>query len=184
MSSLTDQLATLALQVMGILAAVGLLVALTVGRRPNRAELRLASASVVGVLAVALAVGQISSGASLLNQARRASVSARDGAEYCFRQPWPGNPQGSGAARLPLLRWLRSQLGPGAVYSLAYVPPPDANCLLFGLLPALPARSGERAEWTIAWGMVPPAMQARIAAHDPSVRVFAPGFALQANGQR
>ncbi len=184
MSSLTDQLATLVLQVVGILAAVGLLVALTVGRRPTRAQLRLASAAVVGVLAVALAVGQIPSGASLLNQARRASVSTRDGVEYCFRHPWPGNPQGSGAVRLPFLRWLRSQLGAGAVYSLAYVSPPDRNCLLLGLLPALPALPGEHAAWTIAWGLLPPAMQARIAAHDPSVAVFAPGFALQRNGRR
>jgi hypothetical protein len=183
-SSLTDQLATLALQVVGILAAVGLLVALTVGRRPTRAQLRLASAAVVGVLAVALVAGQIPSGASLLNQGRRASVSARDGVEYCFGQPWPGNPQGGGSARLPFLHWLRSQLGVGAVYSLAFASPPDRNCVLLGLLPALPARPGERAAWTIAWGVVPPAMLARIAAHDPSVRVFAPGFALQRNGLR
>ena len=181
---MTDQLATLVLEVLGIFAAVGLLVALIWGRRPRRGELRFASAVVVGVLAVALAAGQISSGLSLLNQARRASVSAGDGVDYCFGEGWPGNPRGAGVARLAFVRWLRARMGPHAVYAIDYAPPPDVNCLLLGLLPALPARAGERADWTIAFGAVPAEMQARIAAHDPSVRVFAPGFALQGDQKR
>jgi hypothetical protein len=75
-------------------------------------------------------------------------------------------------------------MGPHAVYALDYTPPPDTGCLAFGLLPALPARPGERAEWTIAFGSVPAEMRVRIARHDPAVQVFAPGFALQFNGTR
>jgi hypothetical protein len=181
--SLTDQLATLALEVVGILGAVALVIALTVGRRPKRAELRFASAMVAGVLAVVVATSELPVGASVLNQARRSAVSARVATEYCFGQVWPANPGGAGAARLPFLRWLKARIGPQAVYAIAYAPPPDADCLFLGLLPALPAAPGEHADWTIAFGVVPAEMKARIAAHEASVRVFAPGFALESDGK-
>jgi hypothetical protein len=182
--SLSHQLATLVLEVAGIFGAVALFVALTLGRRPDRAELRFASAVVVGVLVVAVAVGEIPSGAALLVQANRESVPARGGVERCFGQGWPENPGGAGAARLPFVRWAGAQMGTRAVYALSYTAPPDPDCLYLGLLPALPAVRGEHADWTIAFGSIPAAMQARIVAHDPSVRVFAPGFALQFNGRR
>jgi hypothetical protein len=179
MQSLIDQLATLVLQVAGILGAVVLLTRLTLRRKPGRAELRIASGVVIAVLAVVVTAGEIPSGASVLNQARRASVSARAGVDFCFRQGWPGNPGGAGAERLPFVHWLLARMGPHAVYTIDYTSPPDPNCLFLGLLPALPARPGEHADWTIAFGAVPPEMQLRIAAHDPSVRVFAPSYALE-----
>jgi hypothetical protein len=182
--SLGHQLATLVLEVVGVCGAVGVLVALTVGRRPRGPELRLASGAVVGVIAVALAVGGLPSGVSVLSDAERSSVSARDGVDYCFGQDWPQNPGGAGLARLPFVQWARALMGPRAIYSVDYTPPPDPDCLYLGLLPALPARPGERAQWTIAYGSVPPQMQALIAAHDPSVRVFASGFAVEFNGKR
>jgi hypothetical protein len=181
--SLGHQVATLVLEVCGVLAAVVVLIALTVGRRPNRAELRLASGAVVGVLAVALTLGEIPSGAALLQKAHSESVSATAGVEHCFGEVWPQNPGGVGVAHLPFLRWLKARIGPHAVYALDYAAPPDPYCILLNMLPALYAAPGEHAEWTIAWGTIPAEMQARIAAHDPSVRVFAPGFALQSNGK-
>jgi hypothetical protein len=155
---------------------------LTVGRKPTSAQLRLASGAVIAVLALVVVAGEIPSGASVLNQARRAAVSERAGVDYCFRQGWPGNPGGAGAARLPFVHWLLARMGPHAVYAIDYTSPPDPNCLFLGLLPALPARTGEHADWTIAFGAIPPEMQRRIAAHDPSVRVFAPGYALERDG--
>jgi hypothetical protein len=170
------------LEVLGVLAAVAVLVAVNIGRRPTRPELRRAAATVIGGLAVVFAIGGIASGASALNQARRASVSASQGTDYCFGQSWPGNPNGAGAARLPFVRWLRARMGADAVYAIDDASPPDVDCLYLGLLPALPARPGQRPDWTIAYGAMPPEMQAKIAAHDPAVRVFAPGYALQDDG--
>lgn len=150
-------------------------------RKQTRASPRFASAVVVGALAVALALGAIPSGVAQLVRTHRGSVSSGQGVDYCFHQSWPNNPGGAGAARLPFMRWVKARMGPHAVYALDYAAPPDRDCLYLGLLPALPARPGERADFTIAFGSVPAEMQALIAARDPSVRVFAPGFALQFN---
>ena len=182
--SLSHELATLVLEVLGVFGAVALLVALTVGRRPKRAEVRFASAAVVGALTLALAVGEIPSGVSVLIQAHRLVLSSSASTDYCFFESWPDNPGGAGQARLGFVDWLKDVMGSHAVYAIDYAPPPDQNCLFLGLLPALPAAPGEHADWTIAFGVVPAEMQARIAAHDPSVQVFAPGFALQQVGKR
>jgi hypothetical protein len=170
--ALTRGLATLVLEVVGILGAVGVLAALTIGRRPTASELRFATVAAVGALTVALALGQLAAAGSTLDQARRGAVSAPDGIEHCFGEQ-------RAQARLPFVRWLKMRLPKDAVYALDYTPAPDVLCVALVLLPALPAAPGQRAEWTIAFGAIPPAMQARINAHDPSVQVFAPGFGLE-----
>ncbi len=146
--------------------------------------LRFAPLAVIGAVAIALAGGAIPAALTMLARAAREPVSAAAGVDYCFGEPWPDNPNGVGVARLPFVRWLRSRMGSHAVYTLDYTPPPDTGCLALGLLPALPARPGERAEWTIAFGSIPAEMRTRIARHDPAVQVFAPGFALQFNGRQ
>jgi hypothetical protein len=148
-----------------------------------RVARRLVPWAVVGAVVLALAGGGIPATLTLLSQAARAPVSATEGVDYCFGEPWPDNPKGAGTSRLPFVRWLKSRMGSHAVYALDYTPPPDTGCLTLGLLPALPARPGERAEWTIAFGRVPAEMRPLIARHDPAVEVFAPGFALQFNGR-
>ncbi|MGH2842670.1 MAG: hypothetical protein ACRDKL_03670 [Solirubrobacteraceae bacterium] len=135
-------------------------------------------------MVVAIVSGGVPSGVQTLLKAVRSPVSATAGVDYCFGEDWPDNRNGAGVKRLVFLRWLKARMGPDAVYTLDYRPPPDTGCVGLALLPALPAGPGERAEWTIAWGAVPAEMRARIAAHDPSVRVFGPGLALQWNGRR
>jgi hypothetical protein len=151
--------------------------------RSARVAQRLAPWVIIGAVVLALAGGGIPATLSLLSQAARDPVSATTGVDYCFGEPWPDNPNGAGMARLPFVRWLKSRMGAHAVYALDYTPPPDTGCLTLGLLPALPARPGERAEWTIAFGSVPAEMRTLIGRHDPAVEVFAPGFALQFNGR-
>jgi len=148
-----------------------------------RAALRLAPWVVIGAVVLALAGGGIPATLSLLSLAAREPVSATTGVDYCFGESWPDNANGGGIGRLPFVRWLKSRMGPHAVYALDYTPPPDTGCVTLGLLPALPARPGERADWTIAFGTVPAEMRALIARHDRAVEVFAPGFALQFNGR-
>ena len=150
----------------------------------TRRELRFALAAVAVAVTIAVVWGGIPSGLATLARAARKPVSAARGVDFCFGESWPDNPNGAGVTRLPFVRWLKARMGPHAVYTLDYTPPPDTGCLTLGLLPDLPARPGERAGWTIAFGSIPPEMRARIAGHDSSVRVFAPGFALQFNGSR
>jgi hypothetical protein len=149
----------------------------------TRVPLRLAPWVVIGAVVLALAGSGVRATLTLLSQAAREPVSATTGVDYCFGESWPDNANGAGRARLPFVRWLKARMGAHAVYALDYTPPPDTGCLTLGLLPSLPARPGERAEWTIAFGAVPAEMRALIARHDPAVQVFSPGFALQYDGR-
>jgi hypothetical protein len=151
------------------------------GAKIARVARRITPWVVVGAVAIALAADGISATLTMLSQAAGAPVSAGSGVDYCFGESWPDNANGAGVARISFVRWLKARMGPHAVYALDYTPPPDTGCLTLGLLPALPARPAEHAEWTIAFGSVPAEMRARIARHDPTVQVFAPGFALQFN---
>jgi hypothetical protein len=164
-----------------LLGAGVLISALMTGRRPSRPLVRTGGALVLVAVGLAVLASEVVPGLSILNQARRQAVSASYGRNFCFRQGWPGNPAGSGAARLPFVHWLNARMGPNAVYTLVYSAPPDEDCVILGLLPALPAAPGERAQWTVAFGAVPKEMQAKIAVHDASVRVFGPGLALERN---
>jgi hypothetical protein len=172
-------LAKLALEVLGILGLVWVLAAATTRRmRPRLSDLRAGAVVAVGALAVVLtailAIHQLASAHSTLNETRRSAVSARDGIEHCFYE------QGAGA-RLPFIRWVKRQIGTHGVYALDYAGQPDVLCVYLVMLPALPAAVGQRADWTIGFGAIPPDVQSRIRRHDPAVRMFAPGFALQAD---
>jgi hypothetical protein len=172
-------LARLSLEVLGLISLAGLVVAVTRGRkRPQLSDLRAGTVVAVGALAVALtailAIHQLASAHSTLNETRRSVVSARDGIEHCFYE------QGAGA-RLPFIRWVKRQIGTHAVYALDYAGRPDVLCVYLVMLPALPAAVGQRADWTIGFGAIPSDMQSRIRKRDPAVRMFAPGFALQAD---
>lgn len=177
--SLTRGVVTVGLEVLGLLGAIGLVAALTLRRRPTRVELRFTTVVAVGALTLALALDQLATAGSTLNQTRRGGATAQSGLERCFTDGEPAGP------RLPFVRWLKARMGAHAVYVLdRYTSPPDPLCLYLVLLPALPAGPGEHADWRIAFGEVGPEMQARIVQHDPSVRVFAPGLALERDGVR
>jgi hypothetical protein len=172
-------LAKLALEVLGIFGLAWVVGAVTTRRmRPRLSDLRAGMVVAVGALAVALtailAIHQLASAHSTLNATRRSPVSARDGIEHCFYE------QGAGA-RLPFIRWVKRQIGTHAVYALDYAGQPDVLCVYLVMLPALPVAVGQRADWTVAFGAIPPDMQSRIRKHDPAERTFASGFALQAD---
>ncbi len=178
--SLTHELLTILARTAGIVAAV-LLVAYAVRRGEIRGWLGAISGAVVAALVLSLTIGQMPDSVSALSQARRAEVGAEPGRDQCFSELGVSAGSNLYTQRLPFALWARRQMGVGAVYDISLVPPPDDVCLYSALLPALPAAPGQRADWTIAFGAIPPVMKARIAAHDPAVRVYAPGLALQSN---
>jgi hypothetical protein len=164
------------------LAIVGAaaLIATALYLRPTHGQLSAVSGAVIGVLALILAVGQISGGVNDLTQTQARGVSAESGRDACIEQSAPTPDLFT--VRLPFALWLRRQMRAGDVYSLAgATPPPDRLCLYSVLLPALPAVPGETPRWTIAFGSVPHWMQSRANAHDPAVHLYFPGFALQSD---
>jgi len=171
--------------VLAIIVGVLLVAYLVSRRRPSRGQLRLATAATVTAIAIGIVAGQISRDATSLAQARNNGVAAERGRDECFGERTRIKAANRFSTRLPFALWARRRMGRGAIYSFAsFAPPPDNVCLYFVLLPALPAAPGERPDWTIAYGAIPAAMRSRIAARDPSVQVFAPGFALESDGAR
>jgi hypothetical protein len=172
MTGLTYQLASLILEVLGILVAIGIVWGLLASQGARRPDVRPVAAGVLGAVAVALAVAGLADASFELNQQRGNSVDARAGIERCFDESGVGS-------LLPYIHWVRGQLPAHAVYALApYAGQPDVWCMTLVLLPALPAGPGGRADWIVTFGTIPPGLQARIARHDPSVQVFASGFAI------
>lgn len=172
MHTLTYELASLILEVLGVLGAVVVMAALLRSSGRGQLDLRWLAGAVVGVITVAFAIADVAGAGSALNQARRAGVGARAGLEHCFDEEGV-------STRLPFLNWVKARLPAHAVYAMVpYAGQPDGWCTTLVLLPSLPAGPGGNAGWIIAFGTIPPDLQARIARHDPSVQVFAPGFAL------
>jgi hypothetical protein len=169
-------LAKLALELAVTVVAIGLVAALVSRRRADRAGVRAAAAPAAAALIAVLVVTQIAHALSDLNRARRDAVSARAGVEHCFAEYGA-----AGAARLPFIDWVRNRIGAHAIYAIDFSDVPDLLCVTFALLPARPALPGEHADWTVAFGTIPPPMQSLIARHDPSVKLFTPGFALERN---
>jgi hypothetical protein len=175
---LVHQLAKLMLEICAVLVLCGGAVMLLRSRFGRRIDALPAAAGLLALLTVAGIVADVHTAGGVLNRARRDAVGPRAGLQHCFGETngeaGPRLPQ-----RLPFINWVKQRLPAHAVYTLAPSPgPPDAWCVALVLLPALPARAGERAGWTITFGTTPPDLQARIARQDPSVQVFAPGFAL------
>jgi hypothetical protein len=172
--------AKLVLELAVVLIAIVVAAAVIARRRPEISHLRAAAAPATAAVIAVVAAAQIPHAFADLNRARRSAVSARAGAEHCFHEVGPSQPI-SAVPRLPFINWVKARIGSHAVYRIAYTGPPDFQCVTMALLPALPAVPGERPNWTVAFGLIPPAMQALIARHDPSVMVYGPGFALERN---
>jgi len=169
---------TLLLEVVGVAVLVG---AVTVGCRyagVHSVPSRVAMGATIAVLACVSALAHVRHTSSVLAQDRTDSVSAQAGLEHCFDESLSGAPIDIERARF--MAWVKRRLPPGAVYVIApYAGTPDAWCLTTALLPALPAGPGAaRPGWEIVAGTVPADVAAMIARHDPTVQVFAPGYAL------
>jgi hypothetical protein len=165
----------LALETAGILIGVALIGTLLGLNRSHMPRLTVAA---VGALAAVLALSSVPSSVAYLNHERTSPVSARAGREYCAVET-------SAQAMLPFLRWAKAQMAPHDRYWLA--PSPvltdapsgiDPLCVSLLMLPRLPLSSPTGAGWTMYIGGFTPALQSRIAAHDPSVHVYSRGLAL------
>ena len=164
-------------EVFGVLGAVGVVAVLTRALGHIRRDLRLIAGAVIAAIVFAFACANLADAISALNQARRDGVGTRAGLERCFVEDHFG-------AWLPFINWVKARLPAHAVYALGpYSGRPDGWCISLVLLPALQEGPGGQPGWVITLGTVPPDLEARIARHDPSVRVFAPGFALAKEGQ-
>jgi hypothetical protein len=176
-SGLTGEVLKLLGEVVGVGLAVGGIALVTRRRNEERFDVRSVAATALGALVLALALISAPSAGSVLNQARHNAVIARAGREHCLFESLTG--ERPVLSRLPFIDWLTTQLPVNSVYTVVpYSGPPDFWCVTFVLLPALPAGPGGVPQWTITLGTVPRDLQARIARHDPSVHVFAPGYVL------
>jgi hypothetical protein len=174
-------LATVALETVGVLAAIALLGGvLGIGRR----QLPRLTVAAVAALATVLALSNVASSVSLLNAERLSAVGPGAGIDHCVYE--------TGAeAILPFLTWLRERIPVRATYWLAdsplladVAPGIDPLCYALELLPRLPLSSPAGAHYIVYTGALTPALKARIAAHDPAVEVFSPGYALVHVGGR
>lgn len=178
---MTVELGTLLLEVLGVLGAVCVVVAVLRSSGQSQIDVRLVAGGVIAAIMLTLALGGLADAGWSLNQIRRTGVGARAGLESCLTEQ--GGP--AVAVRLQFINWVKARLPADAVYQLLpYTPPPDDWCVTLVLLPSLPAGPGGRADWAIAFGTLPPDLQARIARKDPSVQVFAPGYALAKESAR
>ena len=164
-------LATVGLEVVGLLVAVALVGSLFSTGRLGSHKLRAAAAIVLGVAVVSLGFKDLAPTGALLVRAQRSSLTDRQGLDYCFDED-------GAQARIPFASWLRQRMPAHAVYAVVLAGEPDVWCLSLALLPRLPAYGAARPQWLVAFGTIPPELSARIARHDPSVQVYAPGFAL------
>jgi hypothetical protein len=171
-------LLTLLLEVVGVAAVVG---GVAVGCRYvglRSVPSRLAMGAAIAVLVCVSALAHVGLTGSVLAQDRGYSVSAQLGLEHCLYESLGGGP--IAPERALFVAWVKRRLPPGAVYTVVpYAGTPDGWCLTMVLLPALPLGPGAaRPGFEIVAGVVPPDIAARIARHDPTVQVFAPGYAL------
>lgn len=179
--SLGTGLATVALETAGVLAGIALLGAvLGLGRR----QLPRLTVAAVAALATALALSSVASSVSFLNTERKSAVGPGAGRDHCVYET-------GGEGILPFLTWLRERIPARDTYWLASspllvdaAPGIDPLCYALELLPRLPLSSPAGAHWVIYTGALTRALKARIAAHDPSVQVFSPGYALVHVGGR
>ncbi len=178
MHGLTHEFVLFVLETLAVLGAIVFVTARLGSGSKTHPDVRLVAACVLATISFVFALVQLRDTGSVLNQARRSGVAARTGLEHCFGET-NGEPGPQLPLRRPFIDWVKTRLPAHAVYALApYAGPPDAWCVALVLLPALPSGPGGHPGWTIAFGTIPTDLQARIARHDPSVRVYAHGFAL------
>jgi hypothetical protein len=162
---------TLALEVLGIVGAIWLIAMLLSGRGSLQRDGRRVAAAIVSVFVLAFCVGSVADAGSVLWAAGSRPSSPRRGLERCFDELNAGG-------HLRFMNWVKSQLRHDSLYALDFAGQPDQWCLALVLLPALPYRGRQHPDYTIAFGAIPPDVAARIARHDQTVTVYAPGYAL------
>ncbi len=182
MSSLGHGVAELAGEVLAARIVIALAVVIVGRASGDRAVARqVVATGLAGLLAVSVALHLRGAG-SALAQAGRHHVSAQMGLEHCVTESLSGAPVALKA--VGFLAWVKHELPAGARYAVSpYGGSPDGWCVTMVLLPALPAGPGEPVGWTLALGSIPAEMQAKITGHDPSVEVYAPGYALERDGR-
>lgn len=189
--SLGTGLATLALETLGVFAALALLGAVL---GLTRSQLPRLTAAAVAALAVVLALSGLVPSASSLSKEFKGSVGPGEiaaeraqhmhtGMAHCVAET------NTSLSLLPFINWLKNQIPARSSYWLARSPQlvdaspgVDPLCVAFELLPRLPLSSMTGAHWVVYTGVLPPALRTRIAAHDPAVRVFSPGYAVVHEG--
>ena len=163
-----------------MLVAVFVVARVALAGRPGRTALRWAAAPAVVAVAAALTLGGLAGSAFYLNTQRKAAVGSAAGVGHCVGET------GSGGL-LPFIAWLKASMPADAHYWLApsplildlnRAPSLDPLCMALELLPDLPESSPADAQWIVTTGSVPAGIALRIARHDPTVRVLAPGYAL------
>jgi hypothetical protein len=169
--SLTHGLITFGLELAGLAVAVGAVLVLLERRVSGSDDRRLVVVAVLAVAVIAAGFRNLDAAGSALQNAHRSSFGSRRGIDFCAQEDGAGS-------RVPFVEWLRERMPPHALYALYLSGQPDVWCLTLTLLPRLPVRYDAHPGWVVAFGTIPPALQARIARHDRSVQVFAPGLAL------
>jgi hypothetical protein len=154
---------------LAVLAAV--IARVSASSRRRSLQRRPVLVAVLAVALVAVAVRDIRNTGLVVRDANRRGVAQRPGIDQCFAEAAP-------PSRAPFVEWLRARMPTHALYELELGGGPDPWCVTLALLPRLPIWQHDRPQYLVAFGTVPPAIQARIAAHDPTVQVFAPGYAL------
>lgn len=180
--SLTTGFATLAMETLAVLAAVGVswFFLSVYGLSPARVAV-----AVVAALATALALSTVQPAVSSLTAERKSAVGAQAGIEHCLYET-------GAAGSVAFLRWLKTRMPSDARYWLADAPELqgdapglDPLCVALELLPRLPETVRAHAGWVVGLaGTVPADVQRRIALRDPTVQVFAPGYVLAREGTR
>lgn len=174
---LISGVAKLLLEIVALVAAIGLVAAPLSRLVVRRGTLVIATTLVVGVVAATIAVQGLAQSGKAITQAHRATGETGDGIDECFVEDGAGS-------LIPFLRIVRARVPPRAVYVATVAGKPDLWCVALALLPRLPAFGDDHAQWVIALGAIPPSMQALIDRHDPSVTEYAPGLAIQRLGGR
>jgi hypothetical protein len=171
-NGLIQGLVTLALEIVGLLAAIAIVGRFLRERLSADGSMLGATAVVFGVVVLVIGAESVASSGAQLAQARRDSVGAQQGLEYCMVED-------HAQVYEPFINWLRYRLPPHAVYELEYKGVPDPWCLTLALLPRLPPWGSARAGWLVDIEDTSAQLQARIARHDPAIQVYVPGLVLE-----
>jgi hypothetical protein len=144
-------------------------------RQPGRARRhgrRFLVVSLLALAVVAAGVRNVRNTGLVLRDANRRAVGQRPGIDRCLAEAPP-------PSRAPFVEWLRTRMPAHALYEVALGGGgPDLWCVTLTLLPRLPIGPHDHPRYLVAFGVVPAAIEARIKAHDPTVQVFAAGYAL------
>jgi len=176
-SGLIQGIGTLLLEIGGLVVAIVAITKLLPRVGVVTGARALATALVVGVLAVAVTAEDLAGSVTGIANAERTVGGTPDGIDHCFLEDGQ-------ALRIPFLNWLRRRIPPHAIYTVTSPGEPDPWCITLSLRPRLPAFANAQPGWSIALGVIPPSMQALLDHHDPSVTLYASGMAIERLGRR